>query len=113
MRFTPIKELRNLNLYTEKVSQGTKSSFWAIGVQGGQPGYPQDTLVETSNKAVKLDGPTLIAMDYLKDIFKETPGIDESVVMRLGFAYFAQKMGCDHPAIIEQAELFESLWTNS
>lgn len=114
MRKVRTRDLRTLEVDTVKAAQGTKHEFWPIIVKGGQSfdglHFPEDERVETSAKAIKFDGPTFIAMQEMSQWFSKKRNLDESTVMRLGFCYFAAKMGIDHPAVLEQAERFENLW---
>lgn len=107
-----IKQLRNLDITTKLQAQGTKRRFHPIIVKRGQAVngvvLAHDTAYETSNKAVKLDAPTLIAMQYLADKWPE--GIEESTVMRWALSLLAYHWECDDPIVQEEADAFRALW---
>lgn len=110
-----LSDLRKMEVATKQLSQGAKHIFFPIIVKAGQSvgglDFDSDEVVETYSKSLKVDGPTLIAMQFLEDTFKETTELDESVIMRLGLCAYAASRGCDDKHVIEMAQWFQELLT--
>ena len=112
MRKVKLSSLRNALFTTKCASQGASSNFYPIIVLGGQTidgvHFPDNEIVETSPRAIKMDGPALTAGRFLEPEFKRT-NYTESVVMRLGLCYLAAKRGCTDKFVLECAEWFEEI----
>ncbi len=115
MKKVNLSALRKALFITKRASQGASGHFYPIIVLGGQTvggvNFPDNEIVETSPKAVKMDGPTLTAMRFLEPKFNET-SLNESVIMRAGLCYFAAKRGCSDQWVQEVATWFEEMITS-